>query len=281
MKATTVLTPSWSELISSLPAMPPMPETKVLAGHVKPFVHESDRGKAMHFSICEIQSRMKIEAPDALDLEYTRTMMGVLLFNAQPDSIAMIGLGGGSLAKFCYRYLPKSRIQVIEINPHVIALRDDFHVPADDARFSIVCGDGAYFVRYRPNRFEVLFVDGFDSDGLPTRLSSRRFYDDCRDTLEPDGIMVANLHYAHRRYGIQLERIRRSFNDAVLVVNDVQRNNSVVFACNGPGLDRFRPGAVRRPTNLEGAAANQLLAAFALLTSALKDRGGFNPIVDD
>ena len=279
MKTATVLTPSWSDLISSLPAIPSMPETQESARHVKPFVYESHRGKALHFSISEIQSRMKIEDPDALDLEYTRTMMGVLLFNAQPDSIAMIGLGGGSLAKFCYRYLPKTRIKVVEINPHVIALREDFHVPADDERFSIVRGDGAHFVRYRPNRFEVLFVDGFDSDGLPARLSSQRFYDDCRDTLQPDGIMVANLHYAHRHYGIQLERIHRSFNDAVLVVDDGERSNSIVFACRGPGFDRFRPGAVRRPKNLESAAADQLLAAFALIASALKDQGGFKPIV--
>jgi spermidine synthase len=279
MKAATVLTPSWSDLISSLPSLPSMPETQESVRHVKPFVYESHLGKALHFSICEIQSRMKIEDPYSLDLEYTRTMMGVLLFNAQPDSIAMIGLGGGSLAKFCYRYLPKSRIQVVEINPHVIALRDEFHVPADDDRFSIVRGDGAHFVRYRPNRFEVLFVDGFDSDGLPARLSSQRFYDDCRDTLQPDGIMVANLHYGHRDYGIHLERIHRSFNGSVLVVDDGEMSNSIVFACKGPALERYRPGVVRRPKNLDSAASTQLLGAFALVTAALKDKGGFKAIV--
>lgn len=278
MKPATVLTPSWSDLISSLPPLPPMPETQKSYRHVKPFVYETQRGKALHFSIAEIQSRMNSADPDALDLEYTRTMMGVLLFNAQPDSIAMIGLGGGSLAKFCYRYLPGAHIQVVEINPHVIALREDFHVPADDGRFRILRGDGAHFVRYRPQRFELLFVDGFDSDGLPASLSSQRFYDDCRDTLQPDGIMVANLHQAHRHYDIQLARIRRSFNDAVLVVDDGERSNSIVFACRGPGFDHFRPGAVRRPKNLEAVAADQLLAAFALITSALKDQGGLKPI---
>lgn len=282
MKPATVLTPPWSVLISSLPPLPPlpsMPETQEFTGHVKPFVYESHRDKALHFSICEVQSRMKIGDPDALDLEYTRTMMGVLLFNAQPDSIAMIGLGGGSLAKFCYRHLPKSKIQVVEINPHVIALRDEFHVPADNERFGVARGDGAHFVRCNPNRFEVLFVDGFDSDGLPARLSSQRFYDDCRDTLQPDGIMVANLHGAHRHYGTQLERIRRSFNDAVLVVDDGEKSNSVVFACRGPGFDRFRPGVIRPPKSLEAAAAGQLLAAFGRVASALKDQGGFKATV--
>ena len=35
----------------------------------------------------------------------------------------MIGLGGGSLVRFCHRHLPHSRMTVVEINPAVVALR--------------------------------------------------------------------------------------------------------------------------------------------------------------
>eukprot|EP01034_Spumella_vulgaris_P002483 gene2483-3228_t len=34
-----------------------------------------------------------------------------------------------------------TRIKVVEINPHVIALRDEFQVPADDERFKVRRGD--------------------------------------------------------------------------------------------------------------------------------------------
>lgn len=272
MKPRVVLTPSWSTLIASLPALPAMPETQESAQHVKPFVYESLNSKALHFSISEIQSRMQIRDPHALDLEYTRTMMGFLLFNPAPQSIAMIGLGGGSLAKFCFRYLPQTRIQVVEINPHVIALRDEFHVPPNDERFTVLQGDGAQFVRLRATRPDVLMVDGFDAQGLPSRLCSQRFYDDCLEMLQPGGIMVVNLHYGHAGYESHLQRIRRSFKDAVLVIDDGEMSNSIVFACNGHALGRVRPGAMRRPKNLDPAAANQLLAAFALIASALKDQ---------
>lgn len=237
-----------------------------------PFVHESAGAKALHFAMGETQSRMLTSDPHALDLEYTRLMMGFLLFNPEPQDIAMIGLGGGSLAKFCHRFLKASSIQVVEINPHVIALRDEFHVPLDDDRFSVVLGDGAQFVRYRAARCDVLMVDGFDRDGLPAGLCSQRFYDDCFELLRPDGIMVVNLHFGHARFEIILDRIRRSFSDSVLVVDGVDLGNSIVFACKGKALERFRPGALRRPTNLDGAAADQLLASFALVTSALRDQ---------
>ncbi|CAN5259342.1 fused MFS/spermidine synthase [soil metagenome] len=243
-----------------------------LAQHVKPFVYESQSSKALHFSISEIQSRMKIADPYALDLEYTRTMMGFLLFKPEPDSVAMIGLGGGSMAKFCWRYLPRTRVQVVEINPHVIALRDEFKVPPDDERFSVIQGDGAFFVRHCAPPVDVLVVDGFDSDGLPAKLSSQRFYDDCRDALQPGGIMVVNLHYGHRQYDIQVERIRRSFDGVTLVVDDGDLSNSIVFACKGHALTQQRAGSVRRPTGLEEAASSQLLAGFALIASALRDQ---------
>src|SRR5262249_337568 len=115
-----------------------MPDSTESLQHVKPFIYESLSSKALHFSIGEIQSRMQLSDPDALNLEYTGTMMGFLMFNPDPASIAMIGLGGGSLAKFCHRYLPRATLQVVEINPHVIAMRDEFHVPRDGAHFRVI-----------------------------------------------------------------------------------------------------------------------------------------------
>lgn len=244
------------------------------AHHVKPFVYESLTTKTLHFSISEIQSRMDVRDPYALDLEYTRTMMGVLLFVPQPRRIAMIGLGGGSLAKFCHRYLPSSCIQVVEINPHVIALREHFHVPLDDERFQVIHGDGVHFVRHRATPPDVLMVDGFDSNGLPARLSSQRFYDDCHEMLQPGGFMVANLHHGHRHYARHLDRIRRSFDGAVLAADDSDLSNSIVFACKGTALDSAGAGVLRRPRGLDRAAGEQLRGAFARVHRALRDRDG-------
>ena len=249
-----------------------MPDSQDTGEHIRPYVFDSLSSKALHFTVSELQSRMQLKDPYALDLEYTRTMMGFLLFKPEPQNIAMIGLGGGSLAKFCHRYLKRARIQVVEINPHVIALRDEFHVPRDDDRFTVLRGDGAQYVRYRSARCDVLIVDGFDSQGLPSRLCSQRFYDDCFDMLQPGGIMVVNLHHGHVRYSIHLDRIRRSFKEAVLVVDDGELSNVIVFACKGHTFGQMRAGVLRPPRTLPDNAAKQLLAAFALIATALKDQ---------
>ena len=88
-------------------------------GHVRPFISETLDARTLYFSVSAIQSRMQIQHGDALDLEYTRLMMGFLLFHPAPAQIALIGLGGGSLVKFCHRHLKRSALTVAEINPHV------------------------------------------------------------------------------------------------------------------------------------------------------------------
>jgi spermidine synthase len=51
----------------------------------------------------------------------------------------MIGLGGGSLVKYCHHHLPGARVSVAEISPEVIALRDRFRIPPDDERLEVDC----------------------------------------------------------------------------------------------------------------------------------------------
>lgn len=250
-----------------------MPETLDPARHVKPFVHETLDAKALHFSISEIQSRMTLQDPFALDLEYTRTMMGLLMFQRDPRQIVMIGLGGGSLAKFCHRHLPDACTQVVEINPHVIALREEFHVPPDDERLRVIHADASRYVQESTARPDVLLVDGFDSDGLPDPLCSQRFYDDCHAMLQPHGLLVVNLYPGHPQHARHLDRIHRSFAGAVLVVDHGDQGNSIVFACKGTALERATAGVVRRPRGLARDASEQLSGAFARVTQALKARG--------
>lgn len=247
-----------------------MPETSDSPQYLKPFVTETLDAKSLHFSIAAVQSSMNLMQPDALVLEYTQTMMGFLMFNAQPDSIAMIGLGGGSLAKFCHRYLPKSRIVVVEINPHVLALRDEFLIPKDDRRFTIIQGDGALFVRCPPKRYDVLMLDGFEASGLPANLCSQRFYDQCYDALHPKGILVVNLHSQHPRHDLYVARIRHAFKEAVLVVHEPEGSNTTVFACKGHQLQAPPQGPVPCPASLPKAAWDQLALAFAHIATHIQ-----------
>src|SRR5690606_38116351 len=75
----------------------------------RPFLVETETERHLLFSHDSVQSSMRLDDPDALACEYTRRMMSFLLFVPDPREIVMIGLGGGSLAKFCYKNVPSAR----------------------------------------------------------------------------------------------------------------------------------------------------------------------------
>lgn len=237
-----------------------------------PFIREELASKSLYFSIEDVQSRMQLQRPDALDLRYTRTMMAFLMFQPAPAKIAMIGLGGGSLAKFCFRHLPAARIDVVEVNPHVIALRGDFKVPADGPRFRVIEADGAAFIgaaSEAASRYDVVMLDAFGRHGLPRQLGTQRFYDDCADALAPGGVLVSNFHSAARDLPVCLERLRRSFSGAVVVVDDREHINSIVFAGRGGVLETAAAARVVRPKVLDKTAWAQLSSAFERVATVL------------
>lgn len=242
-----------------------MTEPDAPEAHARPFVVDSRGARALHFDFASVQSRMRLDDPDALDLAYTRTMMGFLLFVPQPQRISLIGLGGGSLVKFCHRHLPHTRLQVAEINPHVLALRDDFMLPADDDRLSLHQADGARFVRQPHAACEVLLLDGFDREGMPDALCSQRFFDDAALAVVPGGVMVVNLHREDPRLSLIMDRLAISFDGdpSLLTVDDEDGANRVVFAWRGAEFRRYRPG-------LLAGAGQGLQADFAPILAALR-----------
>ncbi len=204
--------------------------------HPEPFVRVTLDTKSLYFSYAEIQSRMDLQRPDVLTLDYTRSMMGFLVFHPAPPRVALIGLGGGSMAKWIHRHLPATTLVAVEVNPHVIALRDEFGLPPDDARLQVVEADGANFVAQTDQRFDVLLLDAFDETGTPPALCTQRFYDDCMDTLAPGGLLVTNLHIGHPQFDVFLDRIRRSAEGRLLRMDELGGSNAVVFAGKGGQL---------------------------------------------
>ena len=236
----------------------------------QPYIREELDARSLHFSMSAIQSRMHLLRPDALELDYTRLVMGWPMLRPAAEKLAMIGLGGGSIAKFCHRHLARTSMLVVEIDPRVIALRETFCVPPDDARLRVIEGDGAQFIASTDERFDVLMVDAFDADGMPAALGTQRFYDDCLDALTADGLFVVNLHAGHPQHSLYVDRIARSFGQRILRVEDRDGSNAVVFAAKGDLLVHAGGGALRKPATLADEPWKELRGAFSRIASALQ-----------
>jgi len=205
-------------------------------------VSERDGVRYLHLGGVTVQSAMRINAPHELELAYTRAMMGFLLFRPVPGNILMVGLGGGSVAKFVYHKLPSVRTQVVEINPQVVAAaRSHFFLPEADARFEVKIADGVDYVRAHADSCDVLMVDGYDDRSLVEALASQSFYDDCAAALKHDGVLVANLWGSDKLFDVYLKRIEASFNGLVVCMTTARLSNVIVFGFKrSPGNPRWQ-----------------------------------------
>jgi spermidine synthase len=198
-------------------------------------VHTVGDRRRLEFQPGQVQSEMRLSRPDALVLSYNRAMMCFVLFQPQPAHIVMVGLGGGSLAKFCHRHLPHCRITVLELDPAVIALREQFAIPRDSARFRVIQADAVAYMPQLAGSADVLLVDGFDADGLPPALGSASFYADCRRALRPGGVLAANIFSYDPHYRAMVQRLRQVFQGRICAFRGMAGNNHIVFAVQAGG----------------------------------------------
>jgi spermidine synthase len=192
-----------------------------------------ERGvRTLHVGGEAIQSSMRLSDPFALELDYTRCMMAFLLFHPRPRRALKIGLGGGSLVKYFWKRLPRLRTRVVELDERVVRVaREQFHLPADDARLSVEIGDGAEALA--PECCDLLVVDAFADEHPPAALVSQAFFDAAWLALEEPGVLVLNLMNDDPRLDERLRRVERAFGGAVLALPALYDPNVLVFALKG------------------------------------------------
>ena len=204
----------------------------------KPFVIDDGELLTLYFNIRLIQSVMRLDTPNTLELRYTRKMMSFLLFNPYPKRITMIGMGGGSLVKFCHQRLPSASVTAIELDPDVIAYRDIFKLPPDGPRLQVLQADGAEYLAGEDKGPDVLLVDAFDKIGLAPALASREFFETAFARLSPNGQFIINLAGDKRRFRGLIAEVQDVFDGRVIVVPVRGDGNSVLLAFKDA---RFKP----------------------------------------
>ncbi len=150
----------------------------------------------LHHKVEEIESRLNVDDPLALESEYTQAMLLALAWQPTPQRILLIGLGGGRLQTVLHHYLEQALLDTVELDPMILDVAKRFFGFAVDERQHVIIKDGRDYLRGFPSEapFDLLLLDAFRVSGIPLHLSTREFYDDCRGVLAPTGAIAANLH---------------------------------------------------------------------------------------
>jgi spermidine synthase len=180
---------------------------------------------------------MLVEAPTALVHEYIQRMMAWLLF-IDPTGVAQrqalqLGLGAGSLTKFCHKEL-RMKTTAIELNPQVLfACRGWFKLPQDNARMQVVIADAAQEIQLPKwqGSVDALQVDLYDEEAAAPVLDSEAFYADCRKVLTDEGCMTVNLFGRTSSFQKSVDKMAAAFGrDCLWAFKSTREGNTVVLA---------------------------------------------------
>jgi SAM-dependent methyltransferase len=111
--------------------------------------------------------------------------------------IGLAGLGVGTLAAYGQ---PGDTMRFYEINPQVIMLAQSrfTFLQNSRARIEIVPGDARLTLeRESPQGFQLLVLDAFSSDAIPTHLLTREAFEVYRRHLAPDGVLAVHVSNRH------------------------------------------------------------------------------------
>ena len=208
-----------------------------------PEVNFSDQGhiRHLHLGTPWVQGSMDIDQPTRLVHEYIERMMSWLLF-VEPITVTsrhalQLGLGAGSLTKFCHKEL-HMKTTAIELNPQVLqACRGWFKLPPDNSRIQVVLADAAKEIDDPKwwGVIDALQVDLYDHEAAAPVLDSLPFYNSCRRLLTEDGSMTVNLFGRASSFDRSVEKISAAFgSQSVWTFKPTRAGNTVVLAQRTP-----------------------------------------------
>ena len=208
-----------------------------------PEVNFSDEGpiRHLHLDSIWIQGSMLIDAPTVLVHEYIQRMMAWLLF-VEPGTVTkrqalQLGLGAGSLTKFCHKML-RMKTTAVELNPQVMAAcRGWFKLPQDDSRLKVILADAEQEIKQAHwlGAVDALQVDLYDQEAAGPVLDSAAFYADCRNALTEDGCMTVNLFGRSSSFQRSVDNMAAAFgDDALWAFKATREGNTVVLAQRTP-----------------------------------------------
>jgi spermidine synthase len=164
-------------------------------------------------------SIVDLKDPDEMPVPYTQTFAAALLYPEKVRRILMVGLGAGSISTYLGRALPDVSIDVVELDPGVIAAGRKYFGLLQTERVHFIESDGRVYLNRNKGLYDLILLDAFREQGVPFHLLTREFYSLVKERLAPGGAVASNVDDDTRLYASTLATF-----GAVFPTVDVYRN---------------------------------------------------------
>jgi spermidine synthase len=140
-----------------------------------------------------IESLVDLRDPDAMPVLYNRIMPVALAYPKETKRILMIGLGAGSISTYLGRAMPNAQIDVVELDPGVIAAGKKYFGLRETDKVHFIESDGRVYLNRHKDTYDLILLDAFRELGVPFHMLTREFYELVNQHLAPGGAVATNV----------------------------------------------------------------------------------------
>jgi spermidine synthase len=171
-----------------------------------------------------------------MTLLYTRIMPVALAYPQEAKRILMMGLGAGSISTYLGRAMPDTQIDVVELDPGVIAVGKKYFGLRETDKVRFIESDGRVYLNRHKDTYDLILLDAFRELGVPFHMLTREFYALLKEHLAPGGAVASNVVANTKLYLSTLVTLRAVFPtvDVYPAWGEPNSPQAIAVAVSGP-----------------------------------------------
>jgi len=146
-----------------------------------------------------VHSRIKPHDPTYLSYAHEQVQLeilrGIAALHSQEQRVLVIGGGGYTFPRAARTILPKSIVDVVEIDPAVTAVSYDKLALDPKLNIKSFAMDGRQFIteKARPGEYDLITLDAVNDLTVPAHLLTKEFHDLARRAMKPEGVYLLTV----------------------------------------------------------------------------------------
>lgn len=109
------------------------------------------------------------------------------------QSVLVLGVGGGSNIKLLQdNFMFEGEITGVELDPKVISIANEYFGLNQRKNMHILCADAEAFVVQTTQKYDLIIVDIFQDNQMPSFLFTARFNQNLKQILSKNGRLLSN-----------------------------------------------------------------------------------------
>jgi spermidine synthase len=129
-------------------------------------------------------------------------------------------------------YLPDVRLDAVEVDPLVVELARKHFGFTTSPNATLAVTDGRQYLRQNKLKYDQIWVDTFNSDYIPTHMTTKEFLELAKSRLTEQGVVVQNVHKGNRLYDAHVATFRSAFKHVFIFTG--RGGNAILVGAENP-----------------------------------------------